>query len=414
MSSFWHPFANMAKVAGNEVVIERGDGVYVYDTDGNRYLDGIASLWYVNVGYGRTEIGEAMAEQSARLAAFQTFGEFANPPALELADRLARIAPVPGSKVFLTSGGSDSVDTAAKLARRYFAETDQPQRTVFVVREWAYHGMHAYGTSLAGLAPNLEGHGPMVQDVVRVPHDDVGALEDAIAATGPDRIAAFYCEPVIGAGGVRPVEESYLKSVRSLTHEAGALFVADEVITGFGRVGDWFASSRFSLEPDLVTFAKGVTSGYVPLGGVIVSPRVAAPFWQGDGAMWRHGYTYSGHPVACAAAIVNLDIIEREGLLTRALELESEMMEALSALTDHPAVHHLRGGVGALAAVQLAPGVLDGDPAAPVRAADAARTAGVLTRVLAGGALQVSPPLTITRAQLDELADGLRRGLDAV
>ena len=414
MSSFWHPFANMAQVAGNEVVIERGDGVYVYDTDGNRYLDGIASLWYVNVGYGRTEIGEAMAEQSARLAAFQTFGEFANPPALELADRLARIAPVPGSKVFLTSGGSDSVDTAAKLARRYFAETGQPQRTVFVVREWAYHGMHAYGTSLAGLAPNLEGHGPMVQDVVRVPHDDVGALEDAIAATGPDRIAALYCEPVIGAGGVRPVEESYLKSVRSLTHEAGALFVADEVITGFGRVGDWFASSRFSLEPDLVTFAKGVTSGYVPLGGVIVSPRVAAPFWQGDGAMWRHGYTYSGHPVACAAAIVNLDIIEREGLLTRALELESEMMEALSALTDHSAVDHLRGGVGALAAVQLAAGVLDGDPAAPVRAADAARTAGVLTRVLAGGALQVSPPLTVTRAQLDELADGLRRGLDAV
>jgi len=278
MSSFWHPFSNMAAVAGSELVIDRGDGVYVYDIDGKRYLDGTASLWYANIGYGRDEIGAAMAAQSARLAAFHTFGDFANPAVLQLADRLSGLAPVSGSKVFFTSGGSDSVDTAAKLTRRYFSEIGQPDRTVFIVREWAYHGMHAYGTSFAGMRPNLDGHGPMVEDVVRVPYDSVDYLMDTIDLVGPDRIAGLYCEPVIGAGGVRPAPAGYLKQARRVVEDAGALFIADEVITGFGRVGDWFASSRFSLEPDIVTCANGVISGYAPLGGVLVSPRVAEPF----------------------------------------------------------------------------------------------------------------------------------------
>ncbi|CAN5467850.1 aspartate aminotransferase family protein [soil metagenome] len=414
MTSFWHPFANMAQVSNGALSIERGEGVYIYDTTGKRYLDGTASLWYMNVGYGRTEIGAAMAAQSARLAAYHTFGDFSNPAAEQLAARLAAIAPIPGSRVFLASGGSDAVDTAAKLARRYFAEVGESRRTVFIMRDWAYHGMHAYGTSLAGLSPNLEGHGPMVTDVVKVPHDDVDALAEAVDRIGPDRLAGFWCEPVVGAGGVRPVEEAMLKQARSIVADAGALFIADEVITGFGRVGDWFASTRFSLEPDLVTFAKGVTSGYAPLGGVVVSPRVAEPFWSGDGAMWRHGYTYSGHPVCCAAALVNLDIIESEGLLARALELEAEVMEALVPLTDHPAVDHVRGGVGVMAAVQLTDAVLAADPNANTVAANGSRAAGVITRAIAGGGLQVSPPLTITRDQLDELANGLRVGLDAV
>ncbi|MDQ3781724.1 MAG: aminotransferase class III-fold pyridoxal phosphate-dependent enzyme [Actinomycetota bacterium] len=414
MTSFWHPFANMAQVAQGAVSIERGEGVYVYDTSGKRYLDGTASLWYMNVGYGRTEIGDAMAAQSAQLAAYHTFGDFTNPVAEELCSRLAATAPIPGSRVFLASGGSDAVDTAAKLSRRYFTQIGQSERTVFIMREWAYHGMHAYGTSLAGLSPNLEGHGPMVIDVVKVPHDDVDALADTIDRVGPERVAAFWCEPVVGAGGVRPVEEAVLKQSRSLVADAGALFVADEVITGFGRCGDWFASTRFSLEPDLVTFAKGVTSGYAPLGGVIASPRVAEPFWSGEGAVWRHGYTYSGHPVCCAAALANLDILEAEGLLARALELEAEVMESLAALTDHPTVDHIRGGVGVMAAVQLNSTVLASEPSANVTAATGARQAGVITRAIAGGGLQVSPPLTITRDQLDELTAGLRAGLDAV
>lgn len=414
MSSFWHPFANMAKVAGNEFVVERGEGCYVFDTDGNRYLDGTASLWYSNIGYGRTEIADAVAAQITKLNAFHTFGDFSTGPVEQLADRIAEIAPVRGSKVFFTSGGSDSVDTAAKLARRYFSEIGKPERTVFITRVWAYHGMHAYGTSLGGLPPNMEGHGPMIEQVVQVPYDSTDALVAAIDTVGADNVAGFYAEPVIGAGGVRPAPDGYLKEARRIVADAGALYVSDEVITGYGRVGDWFASSRFSLEPDLITFAKGVTSGYLPLGGVIASPRVAEPFWTGDGALWRHGYTYSGHTTACAAGLVNLDIIEREGLMTRVLEIETELMEALAPLLDHPLVTEIRGGVGALAAVQLDPEAVSADGSLPIRAALASRDNGVITRALAGGGLQASPPFTITRDQLDELAAGLLAGVEAM
>lgn len=414
MSSFWHPFANMAAVAGNEVVIDRGDGCYVFDTNGKRYLDGTASLWYSNIGYGRVEIAEAVAEQLGKLNTYHSFGDFSTGPTEMLAERIAQIAPVPGSKVFFTSGGSDSVDTAAKLARRYFAAVGEPERTVFITREHAYHGMHAYGTSLAGIAPNREGTGPMIDDIVRVPFDSTDALKTAIAEMGAENLAGFYAEPVIGAGGVRVAPEAYLKEAREVIDEAGALFISDEVITGFGRTGDWFASSRFSLQPDLITFAKGVTSGYLPLGGVIASPRVAAPFWQGDGVLWRHGYTYSGHAASCVAGLVNLDIIEREGLLARVLEIETELMEALEPLLDHPMVSSIRGGVGALAAVQIDERAIADDQSLPFRAAAASRDAGMMTRVLAGGGLQASPPFIITKEQLDELAAGLRAGLDAV
>jgi adenosylmethionine-8-amino-7-oxononanoate aminotransferase len=414
MTSFWHPFSNMAVVAADSLKVERGEGVYVFDADGKRYLDGTASLWYTNIGYGRTEIAEAVAAQITKLHAFHTFGAYTNQPAEDLASRIASVAPVPGSKVFLTSGGSDSVDTAAKLARRYFTATGQPERTVFIVREWAYHGMHAYGTSLAGIDPNKEDTGPLVEDVVKVPYDSIEALEKAIGDVGADRIAGLYAEPVIGAGGVRPVAETYLKESRSIIRDAGALYIADEVVTGFGRCGDWFASNRFSLDPDLVTFAKGVTSGYAPLGGVIASPRVAEPFWTGQGTLWRHGYTYSGHSASCVAALVNLEILEREGLLARALELESELMEVLEPLTEHPLVAHIRGGVGVLAAIQLDPAALAEDPTLASRAARAVREAGVITRAVAGGGLQASPPLIITREQLDELAAGFEAGIEAV
>jgi adenosylmethionine-8-amino-7-oxononanoate aminotransferase len=414
MTSFWHPFSNMAAVAGHELEIVRGDGVYLYDAAGTRYLDGTAALWFNNVGYGRTEIADAVSRQLTRLHAFHTFGDYTNPPAEALAERIAGYAPDAASKVFFTSGGSDSVDTAAKLARRYFAETGEPERTVFVTRDWAYHGMHAYGTSFAGIEPNREGTGPLVEHVVRVPYDSIDGLADVIGSIGPDRIAGFYAEPVIGAGGVRPAPDGYLKEARAMIGEAGALYVSDEVITGFGRIGDWFAANRFSLDPDLIIFAKGVTSGYAPLGGVVVSPRVAAPFWHGEGAMWRHGYTYSGHAASCAAALANLDIVEREGLVARALEMETSIMEALEPLASHPLVANLRGGVGAMAAVQLDTDALGADATIPARAAAAARNAGVITRPIAGGGFQVSPPLITSDSHLHELTAGLRAGLDAV
>ena len=412
MGTFWHPFAAMGAVDGSELVIDRGEGVYVFDTDGKRYLDGTASLWYCNVGYGRTEIVDAVADQMGRLPTFHTFGDFSNSPAITLADRIAALAPVGGSKVFFTSGGSDSVDSAAKLARRYFAETGEPDRRVLITRSWAYHGMHGWGTSLAGIGANLETSGRTVPDVIEVEWDSVDSLRAVIEEVGAERIAGFFCEPVIGAGGVRFPGEPYLKEARRLVAEAGGLFIADEVVTAFGRIGAWFASERYSLEPDIITFAKGVTSGYLPLGGLIVAPRVAEPFWSGE-TMWRHGYTYSGHASTCTAALVNLDIIENENLVSRALALESDLTEALAPLAAHELVSEVRSGAGVLAAVQLDPELLAADPGMPNRAAAAAREAGVITRVVAGGGLQASPPLTISSTELRELATGLHAGLEA-
>ena len=412
MSSFWHPFAEMSKVQHAPFIIDRGVGIYVYDESGRRYLDAAASLWYMNVGYGRTEIIDAMAEQMRKLPAFHAFIDYGTRPPIDLADRISSVSPDPGSKVFFGSGGSDAVDTAAKMARRYFNAIGQPERTVFISREWAYHGMHPYGTSLGGMEPNRAGYGgDLVADVVIVPHDDAEAVEKAIDHAGAERIAGVFVEPVIGAGGVRPVEKDYFGAVQDLVRNAGGLYISDEVITGFGRVGDWFAANRYGLEPDLITFAKGVTCGYAPLGGVIASPKVAAPFFETPGLMFRHGYTYSGHTTACAAGLVVMDILEREGLLARAAELEDELYQALLPLEELPVVDHVRRGVGALAAVQLAVG---DDETLPYRAAASCREAGVLTRAVGGGGLQVSPPFIMTPDQVSEMANLFRIGLEAM
>jgi adenosylmethionine-8-amino-7-oxononanoate aminotransferase len=414
MSSLWHPFADMATVERDgSMTLVRGQGAYVWDDAGRRYLDATASLWYCNVGWGRSEIADAVAAQMAELPAYSTFGDISNRPAEELADRIASIAPVAGSKVFLTSGGSDSIDTATKMARRYWQLRDEPRRTVLIRRERAYHGMHTAGTSLAGIPANAGGHGELIEDVEEVPWDDAQALADVIERTGPDRVAAFFCEPVIGAGGVFPPPEGYLAAVRRICRETGVLFVADEVITGFGRCGDWFASSRFGLEPDILTCAKGITSGYLPMGAVLASPEVAEPFWADGAGVWRHGYTYSGHAAVAAAALANLDIIEREDLCARALELEASLFDALKPLAGDDLVEEVRGGVGALAAVQLAAHAVEADPGLAGRLGAACRAAGVLVRPLVGGAVAVSPPLIVGDVELGELAEGFRAGLDA-
>ncbi len=414
MSSFWHPFADMAAVeAGGELTLVRGEGAHVWDDAGRRYLDATASLWYCNVGWGRREIADAVAAQMIELPTYSTFGDMTNPPASALADRVAALAPVEGSKVFLTSGGSDSIDTATKMARHYWQLRGEPQRTVLIRREKAYHGMHTAGTSLAGIPANATGHGELIEDVVQAPWDDVGGLADAIASAGADRVAAFFCEPVIGAGGVFPPPAGYLEGARQVCRDAGVLFVADEVITGFGRCGDWFASARFGLEPDIITCAKGITSGYLPMGAVIASPDVAGPFWAPGAGMWRHGYTYSGHAAAAAAALANLDIMEREGLCDRALELETALFDVLRPLAQHPLVDEVRGGVGVLAAIQLGADAMADDPTVPGRVGAACRQAGVLVRPLVGGAIAVSPPLVIDDAELRELEAGFRAGLDA-
>lgn len=414
MTSLWHPFASMAAVANSELVIERGEGSFVWDSSGKRYLDATASLWYCQVGHGRAEIIEAMRTQALELEAYHTFGDFANPPALALAKRVAAMSPNANSKVFLTSGGSDSVDTAAKIARRYFQLTGEPERTVLITRSWAYHGMHGYGTSLAGITGNADGVGPLVPDVVLVPWDSADGVAEAIDRVGANRVAGFFCEPVIGAGGVRPAPEGYLKETRAMTAEAGALYIADEVITGFCRTGDWFASNRFSLEPDLITFAKGVTSGYLPAGGVIAAPRVWEPFYAEGAPLFRHGYTYSGHPTVAAAALANLDIMEREQLSTRALEWESKLVEGLDSLLDHPLVAGHRSGVGFLGALVLDADRLRADPDLPNKAYKAVRAGGVISRAIGGDALQISPPLTMTDDEFELMISGFRRGLDGL
>jgi putrescine---pyruvate transaminase len=413
--TYWHPFADMAAViSGGELVLDRGDGCYVWDTDGRRYLDATASLWYCNVGWGRSEIGEAAAAQMARLPTYSNFGDIVSPPTLELADRVAALAPVRGSKIFLTSGGSDSIDTATKMARRYWQLVGEPERSVLVRREKAYHGMHTAGTSLAGIPANAAGHGALIEDVVEVPWDDADSLRAAIEDVGADRVAAFFCEPVIGAGGVFPPPDGYLEAARQVCRDTGVLFVADEVITGFGRCGDWFASTRFSLEPDILVCAKGISSGYLPLGAVLASPGVAEPFWTEDAGMWRHGYTYTGHAAVAAAALVNLDILEREQLPARSRAMEGILVDALKELSDHQLVGDVRGGVGLLAAVNVRHDLVEEDPTIGAQVGAATREAGVLVRPLIGGALAVSPPLIIEEAQIRDIVDGLRAGLDAV
>ncbi|MGZ8620932.1 MAG: aminotransferase class III-fold pyridoxal phosphate-dependent enzyme, partial [Actinomycetota bacterium] len=277
-----------------------------------------------------------------------------------------------------------------------------------------YHGMHTGGTSLAGIPANATGHGELMEDVLEVPWDDADALRAAIEAAGAANVAAFFCEPVIGAGGVFPAPEGYLKAAREVCRATGVLFVADEVITGFGRCGDWFASSRFGLDPDIVTCAKGITSGYLPLGAVLASPRVAEPFWAPGAGVWRHGYTYSGHATVAAAAIANLDIMEREALPERALTLESQLYDVLAPLADHELIEEVRGGVGVLAAVNLRQDLVADDPMLPARTGAAIREAGVIVRPLVAGAIAVSPPLVVDAADLAELAGGFRAGLDAV
>ena len=412
MTHFWHPFAEMSKVQHEPFIVDRGEGIYVYDEAGNRYLDAAASLWYMNVGYGRDEITDAMNEQARKLPAFHAFIDYGTRAPMQLAERIAGVSPDPASKVFFGSGGSDAVDTAAKLTRRYFNAIGQPERTVFITREWAYHGMHTYGTALGGMESNRDGYGgDLVSEVVIVPHDDSEAVEKAIDHAGAERIAGIFVEAVIGAGGIRPVDAGYLASVRDLIRQAGGLYISDEVITGFGRVGDWFAANLYGLEPDLITFAKGVTCGYAPLGGVVAAPHIAEPFFNTPGLVFRHGYTYSGHSTACVAGLAVMDILERENLLERAAQLESEIYEALAPLEDLDVVDNIRRGVGALAAIQLEVGE---DDTLPYRAAEACRKAGVLTRAVGGGGLQVSPPLVMTPEQVTEMGTLFAEGLSTL
>jgi putrescine aminotransferase len=402
LTSFWHPQSNMSLSKDNEVIFVRGEGSTLWDRDGKEYIDAIAGLWYCNVGYGREKIADAVRDQVATLSSCMCFDVYASDRTIELADRVAGMAPVDGGKVFFTCGGSESIDTAAKVARRYWSALNKPEKHVMISREGAYHGLNAFGTSLAGIDSNKQGFGALVEGVAHVPAMDPAALANEI-----DRLdgaaAAFFAEPVIGAGGVHPPPEDYLQEVAAICREREVLFAVDEVITGFGRLGTMFASERYGVRPDMLVVAKGLTSGYLPLSAVVFSERVAEPFWEGDDAPWlRHGYTFSGHASACAAGMANLDILEGEKLVDRVAKLEPKLPKITAPLAEMAEVSEVRT-VGLLAGVQLSAEVLERDPAFTDKAIAGIRDRGVITRKMAGDGIQISPPFVIKEAELEQI-----------
>lgn len=399
---FLHPFAKPAAAASSFTTMVRGEGALVWDVDGRRYIDAMASLWHCNIGHGRAEVAEAVAVQIGALETYHCFDRFSNAPADELADRLVQLAPVANSRVFLTSGGSEAVDSAIKLARLAQALSGHPDRTMIVSRTPSYHGVAYGGMTLTGLPNNRAHFGPGMGGAVQVPKDDLDAVR-AVFTEHPDRVAAVFAEPVIGAGGVYPPAEGYLAELRALCDEHGAYLVLDEVICGFGRLGAWSGGEHYGVHADLTTFAKGVTSGYIPLGGVLLAPSVHEPLSADPTTMLMHGYTYSGHATACAAALACLNITEREGLLQRATEIGKRLSEGLQGLSEDGLVAEVRGA-GAMWAVQLHPAV----DAVAVR--DRVLDAGVIVRPI-GSALAMCPPLVITDEDVDTVLSVLREML---
>ena len=392
-----HPFAPPAKESF--VPIVRGSGSLVWDIDGNEYVDGTASLWYCAVGHGRSEIGDAVAAQISTLEAYSCFDPFTSPVADRLAERLVDLTPMPDARVFLCQSGSEAVDTAMKIARAAQVQAGHPERTLIISRVRGYHGTNYGGTSAQGLPLNKVGWGDLLGEVVQVPSDDIEALATLMAERSGE-IAAVLTEPVQGAAGVWPPAEGYLQSVRRLCDQHDAYLIFDEVITAYGRLGHWFAAEHFGVVPDLTTFAKAVTSGYQPLGGVLVGAAVRAALEADPTYRLNTGYTYSGHASACAAALVNLDIIEREGLLEQAVHIGDRLGRGLTALADDGIIGGVRGA-GAMWAAAMKPG----QDAAVVR--DRSFAGGLIVRAIGDHSITFSPPLVTTDEQVDRIVDTL-------
>lgn len=390
-----HPYAVPARQ--EYVTLVGGDGAVVTDADGNDYIDALASLWYVQAGHGCRPIIDAVAAQMDKLSTFHTFERFANEPSEALAVRLSELAPFPDARIFLGSSGSEAIDTVMKLARSSHNRAGSPDRTMIISRDRGYHGVNYGGLTAQGLPANKEGFGPLLPDVVQAPADDIEAMATMFAEHG-ERIAAVITEPVQGAGGVHPPPEGYLEGLRRLCDQHGAYLIFDEVICGFGRMGTWTASEFFGVTPDMITFAKGVSSGYLPVSGVMISRKVLDPLEADDSWMLRHGYTYSGHPTTSAAALANLDVLA-DGLIDRAKEIGARLGDGLKSLASDGIISEARGA-GAVWAAELNEGQ-DG-----VATRDAMLDRGVLPRPI-GSAVAFCPPLVISDAQIDTCIDVL-------
>ncbi len=395
-----HPFSPPVKPEADYLEIVRGEGSLVFDVDGKGYVDGIANLWLCQVGHGRTEIIDAVTEQMHRIEAYNTFAPFTNGPAAQVAEMIVERSPHPDGRVFLGCSGSEAVDTALKLARLVQQRRGQEGRQVMIRRTNGYHGTNFGGTSAQGIALNREGWGDLVPHFIEVPHDDLEAAATVFAEHG-EHIAAVLTEPVQGAGGVHPPVDGYLEGLRRLCDDNGALLIFDEVICGFGRTGSWFGAQTFGVTPDLMTFAKGVTSGYQPLSGVTVSLSVCSELEE-PGFLLRTGYTYSGHQASCAAGIANIELMEAEGLVDRVDSIGERLRAGLTALEGDGLLESWRG-MGAIYAAEL------GRDAVPAR--DKMLEAGVIVRPM-GTCLAICPPLVITDDEIghiiDAMADALR------
>jgi len=388
-----HPFASPAKAEADFVNVVRAEGAHLWDDAGKRYIDGLASLWYCQIGHGRTDMRDTVVAQMDALGSYNVFDPFTNEPAARCAELILDRSPFNTGRVFLGSSGSEAIDSVLKLARVTHQLRGDHDRQIIVRRTHGYHGTNFGGTTAQGIAPNREGWGDLVPHFIEVPHDDIEPLATVFSEHG-ERVAAVLTEPIQGAGGVLMPPAGYLEQTRRLCDDHGALLIFDEVICGFGRTGSWFGAQTMGVNPDLMTFAKGVSSGYLPLSGVIVGPQVAEVL-EGMEGMLRTGYTYSGHPTCAAAGIKNIEIITDEGLVDRANHVGGLLQPGLQALVGDGMAEHVRG-VGAIWALEL------GRDAMPAR--EALRDAGIVVRAI-GTALALCPPLVIGDDDIAEMLD---------
>ena len=429
-----HPFTDTRELGqrGGARIITHADGCYIHDSEGHRILDGMAGLWCVNLGYGRQELVDAATRQMQKLPYYNSFFQCTHPPAIELSQLLSDLSPGEFNHVFFTGSGSEANDTQVRLIRRYWDLLGQRERMTIIARKNAYHGSTLGGASLGGMSAMHEQLVLPVPGIVHIEQpyqfelgadlspEDFGLqqarlLEQKIQEIGPEKVAAFIAEPVQGAGGVIIPPDSYWPEIQRICDEYGILLVADEVITAFGRLGEWFGSTRYGIRPDLISFAKGVSSGYLPLGGSLVSDRVAEVIID-KGGEFAHGYTYSGHPAACAVALENLRILQREQIVERVRDDSAPYFkQRWATLGDHPLVGEARS-VGLVGAIEIVRGKASRerfhkDLGAGTRCRDFCVNNGLVMRAV-GDTMIVSPPLIVEHAHIDELVEKAWQALD--
>ncbi|MEW9502609.1 aminotransferase family protein [Jeotgalibacillus marinus] len=418
---FLHPISPIKQQQedGAAFIFTEGKGVHLYDLNGNCYIDGMSSLWNVNVGHGREELGKTAMEQMQKLAYSSNFSTFSNEPAIRLSAKLAQIAPKGLSATFFASGGSEANDTAYKLVRNYWLLKGKPSKKKIISQTKSYHGV-SMGATSTGLKPYREFTNSLAPDFCYVEHFSAQALRELIETEGADTIAAFISEPVQGAGGVHIAPENYFKEVREICDEYEILFITDEVITAFGRTGKDFGIEHYGVTPDVMCFAKGVTSGYLPLGGVMLSEEIHQDFIELSEGTMLHGYTYSGHPTACAVGLKNIEMIENENLTENAKVMGKEMLNGFNWLKSNLEIIGEVRGLGLMGAIEIVKDQVTQEkfdsPVSPLIVGEAAKRGLICRSVIFDGqdTLVFAPPLIINKTEIEEMTSILYDSILAV